>query len=176
MKAPTILTAILISSLYILCPIILRFFLHRKKTNKVFAIVLLCLYSTALILGVFTNVQISNETVVMAFSSNNTWASEPINLNIIPFTTIDFIINIVLLFPIGVVIILFDFYKRNRCNLKKSIIKLLLVGLIVGFSIEFFQFILPVERTVQLSDIILNTLSCTLGGMYFALLLKIKRI
>ena len=53
---------------------------------------------------------------------------------------------------------------------KYSILLALLIGLCTGSIIELFQFILPVNRSVQLSDIVYNGISGFLGGCYFYLL------
>jgi VanZ family protein len=40
-----------------------------------------------------------------------------------------------------------------------------IVGLLVGTAIETCQYFLPVPRSVQLSDVILNTLSVVIGSV-----------
>ena len=41
----------------------------------------------------------------------------------------------------------------------------MLFGVIFGISLETLQFVLPVSRSVQLSDAILNTISVVMGGI-----------
>ena len=176
MKISTIFAALLMSSLYIICPILLRIFLYKKKFNKILALVLFGLFMIPLIIGVFANVSVSKENVIINFETNGLWASESINLNIFKLSVFDICINTVMLIPIGVVTTLFYYYKNEKFCFGRLMLRLLIMGLISGFLIELLQFILPIERSIQLSDVILNTISCTLGGIYFTLLLKIKKL
>lgn len=158
---------------FCLFPILLAVFFRYKKFNSIFAVVLLIIYLIVLCIGVFTFVKINSDYVSVSFDYSSAFLNKKIDwsLNKIKFS--DFIINIVILMPVGVVVALFGVYKKN--NLFPLGIKLLLIGFIIGLSIECGQFFLPIVRSVQLSDVVLNTCSCFFGGMWFLFLLKIMR-
>ena len=174
MKLSTIPVAIIMAVLYLICPIILRLAFKNRKVTTILAIIMLMLFMFPLIVGVFTNVSVTREIINISFETSDKWASENINLDIFSLSTFDLCVNTIMLLPIGVVISLFKAYKSPNTPLWKKIIHLFLIGLSLGLIIELFQFFLPIERAIQLSDVILNAISCVLGGLYFSLLLKIN--
>ncbi len=74
-----------------------------------------------------------------------------------------------MLFPVG----LFVFAISKRKPWQKLLL-CLAVGALCGLIIETYQFILPIQRSVQLSDIILNAISALIGGFYAWLIFSIK--
>ena len=70
-----------------------------------------------------------------------------------------------MLFPIGAFVL-----SQTQ---KKTLLKTILTALLVSVIIEFLQFALPINRTTELFDIVLNTLSGVIGYAYFYLLLKV---
>ena len=87
---------------------------------------------------------------------------------------VDLLINIVMLIPIGLTVV----YFNNKSIVSKFVV-LVIVGVVMGVSLETIQFILPVVRSVQLSDALLNTFSVVLGGiiglLYNFVTCRIKR-
>ena len=83
------------------------------------------------------------------------------NFDIVANDLQDFIINILMLVPFG--------FLLKPIFQKYSITKTLIIG--IGFSvlIEMLQLVLPINRSPQLSDIILNSLSCLIGIVSFIL-------
>ena len=65
-----------------------------------------------------------------------------------------------MLIPIG----LFDIYISRKTFMQK-LLTCLLVGLMCGVLLETIQFVLPVVRSVQLSDVLLNAISVVIGGV-----------
>ena len=167
-------SAIIMSILYIICPIVLRLLINKKKINTILSLVLLILFLIVLFLGVFTNCSVTYPSIKISFSTNGLWASEYIRFNIFKLSIFDLCVNAIMLLPIGVIFSLFYYYKNPTLSIKKLLLWLMLIGFLSGLFIEAMQFILPIERAIQLSDIILNTISCVLGGVYFFILLKIK--
>ena len=76
-----------------------------------------------------------------------------------------------MLIPIGTY---FVFFNKN-IKFWKVILFSLLIGLGVGLCIETLQFILPVKRSVQLSDAVLNAVSVLLGAVYGVLLIRVNK-
>ena len=175
MELLVIPSAIIMSLLYIICPVILRILINKKRVNMVLAISLSCLFVIALCVGVFTNCSVIYPVIKIVFKTNGHWASEQIYFNVFNISAFDLLVNIVMLIPVGVIFTLFYYYRNSKFSIKKLIICLLLIGLASGLFIETMQFILPIERTIQLSDVLLNTISCMLGGLYFLILLRIRK-
>ena len=57
----------------------------------------------------------------------------------------------------------------------KPLIKTMIIGFCIGLFIELMQFILPIDRTPQLSDFLLNGISAVIGCLYSMLILWIKQ-
>ena len=167
--------AIIMSLLYIFCPIILRLLINKKKINMILSLVLFFLFLIVLTLGVFTNCSVFYPSIKISFETNGVWASEYIRFNIFYLSIFDIMVNSIMLLPVGVLFTLFYYYKRQNFTIKKLFLWLVLLGFLCGLFIETMQFILPIERAIQLSDVLLNTISCFIGGLYFLLLLQIKK-
>ncbi len=167
--------AIIMSLLYILCPIVLRLLIDKKKTNLILSLVLLFLFLIVLTLGVFTNCSVTYPSIKISFETSGVWASEHIRFNIFNLSIFDLCVNAIMLLPVGVIFTLFYYYKKPNFAVKKLFLWLFLIGFSCGLFIETMQFILPIERAIQLSDVLLNTISCVLGGVYFLILLKTKK-
>ena len=168
-------SAITMTFLYVVCPIILRMLINKKRANTILSFVLLLLFLFVLCLGVFTNCSVTYPTIKISFETNELWANEYILFNIFNLTCFDLLVNSVMLLPFGVIFTLFYYYKNPNFSVKKLFLWLFFIGLACGLFIETMQFILPIERTIQLSDVLLNTISCFIGGLYFILLLQIKK-
>ena len=159
--------------LFLFCPVVFAVLYKKEKLNKVLALILLGLYIVALIIGVFTKASIKNGVFSIRLDYSAGWANKTIKFNILKTRKVDFLINSVLLFPIGVILSLFLSYKNKP--IKKQLISLLVVGFVIGLFIEFMQFLLPIARSVQLSDLLLNTISSVMGGLYFVFVNSITK-
>ena len=157
---------------YIVIPIIIMFIIKNKKTLFYIATALLGLFVIALVLLTLFDVSVTSEVVTINAHFDGAWCNKTIHLSLLYGGIRDVIINSIMLAPIGSYVVIY-----NYCFDKKhGLIKALLVGLIVGFSIEALQFILPVSRSVQLRDMLLNAFSATLGAALYILLIKLRNI
>lgn len=127
--------------------------------RKLFVISYLSVYFLILCLGVFLDITLTKESISFSLLLTNTWASN--SISIAYFNPLSVLINLFLLFPIGFIC---PFIIKN-CNIAKVII----IGVIVSFTIEFLQFLLPIIRYPEVLDIINNTISVILGYMYYLL-------
>ena len=164
---------VLFVALFLVCPIVLSLLYKKERLNKILAYCLLGLYTIALVIGVFTKASIKNGVFSIRLDYSAGWANKTIKFNILKTRKVDFLINSVLLFPIGVILSLFLSYKNKP--IKKQLISLLVVGFVIGLFIEFMQFLLPIARSVQLSDLLLNTISSVMGGLYFVFVNSITK-
>lgn len=151
--------------LYLLLPSLLSIFIKNDKTLYKLSLVYKTVFFACLAICVFSTVTIGKDGVLIEFINNGKWCSKNISFEF-KADKVDILINIAMLFPIG-----FTTMAKARYREKKNAILLaLLIGLCTGSVIELFQFILPVNRSVQLSDIVYNGISGFLGGCYFYLL------
>ena len=171
MTINTTLTLILGIICYIVLPFLVLLFVKNDKRLKVITIVLLCLYLVILLIGVWGEIDVNRHNITINFDFSGKFCSKKINFNFKNLTTFDILINLFMLIPIGMAI---AFLKKT--SYLKSLLIFALVGLICGFAIELTQFILPIQRSVQLSDVIFNMISVLIGGiigkLYLILLKK----
>lgn len=164
--------AIIITAISFFCvPTILMLLIKSKRTLLVITCVLTVIFFISLCICVFSTVSIDNDFVTILFESNGKWCAKNINYTFSNLTKQDILINIFMLFPLGAFCIVFTSHR----NLKLPLIWAFVIGLIVGFIIETFQFILPINRSVQLSDMIFNALSVLIGALWFWLIQFIRK-
>ncbi len=154
---------------YVVLPTAMLILIKDKSKVKILTAILTILYVVVLVLGVTSKVVFDAEHVVIKFEYGTDWCNKFINWNIFSGKLGDIAINIVLLFPLGATVNVF-----SKGTLGKVALKCAIVGCIVGLLIECSQFVFPVTRSVQLSDVILNTLSAVLGGLYYYLICRIN--
>lgn len=156
---------------YFILPIILMSLIKNTKTLKIITWIFLAIYLGILLLGVWARVSIINGVVRIEFDYSYGFFNKGVSWGFLGLKTIDVLLNLVMLMPIGVA----------SCILSpkpfvKHLIGGICVGLILGIVIEFGQFILPVNRSVQLSDVIFNAISVCLGVIAGKLMMKITKI
>ena len=154
--------------LYFVLPILVFTFIKSKKTKRIIANSLFIIYVGILLIGVWAKVMITSQGVKIIFDFTYT-AQKTINCGFARLRTLDILINLVMLIPIGLIL---------SINTNKSFIKTMalgaVVGVLCGVIIEVGQFVLPVKRYTQLSDVVLNTISVLFGVVFGQLLKKIE--
>lgn len=145
-------------------PVVLFFFKNKPKTIKIITIILGIVYAVLLIIGTTAKVYMNGANVVISYPNSDKWFS----LHFAIFNTgkANILVNLALLFPVGLIVSVFS---KNR-----RFVKTILISLVISILIELFQFILPIHRTTELADVILNTLSGLLSALYCKLLDKLK--
>lgn len=159
MKISTVLVIVLVLIFYLILPLILWLTLDKNKYGKIVVRIFLISFLIILFFAVTSVVNINKSYVEIIINFKNNWCSKAINFSLKSINKIDFLINITMLLPIGLAIV-----YCNKNNIGILFLKLFIFGIIIGLSIETIQYILPVFRSVQLSDILLNTLSVIIGG------------
>jgi hypothetical protein len=174
MIVSTILLLILGTICYFVLPFLIFVFIKNKKIVKIMAIVFLCLFCFALIVGTLGQVSIARDYTTINFDFSQNFCDKNISLSFSNLTTFDIVTNLLMLIPIGIFVVCF-----HHKNFLKTTLLLVLVGVLCGLTIELTQFVLPVPRSVQLSDVVFNAISVVLGGMigwlYLVLGNKIKQ-
>ena len=126
------------------------------------AIVLFCVYAMVLCLGVFGRVEFTKSTVKLGLDFSGQWCSKSINWNFAHLSAFDVVINLFMLVPVGFFV---TYFLVKKWKIWQLLIFLLFIGFAFGLFIETMQFILPIQRSVQLSDIVFNSISVFIGGI-----------
>lgn len=146
---------------YVIVPILISCLTNKKWPYLVYFLV----FIPMLVCGVFSKIDIG-KTVTLTFEKSGTFFDKTFNFNPITKDVKDIIINVFMLIPVGVAF--YNFASKHK------LLHSFLSALIISCLIEILQLILPIARTPQLTDIILNSISGLLGGVFALLLAKIK--
>lgn len=160
MQIPLYFGAILFALFYMVIPIIIWIFFRNSKFGKIAVSILCVMFLIVLFWAITSRISVADRTINVAIDFTNYWFNKKLNFSLLKIDKVDFLINITMLIPIGLVVVFF-----NRKTFKNKIINLLVVGVIFGIILESLQYILPVYRSVQLSDVVLNALSVLIGGV-----------
>jgi len=171
MKLNTIFVLVVLSIFYFLVPLLVMFFVGNNKKLKIILSVLLSLFLVVLFIGVFGEIDITKEFVYIDFDFSAGFFNKDIITNFSTYK-VDRVINLIMLIPIGEVVCI----SAKQKNSKFGILFAVIIGLLTGLFIETFQFILPVPRSVQLSDVVYNTISCVIGYLYISLFFYLKKL
>jgi len=149
----------------VVLPIVLFFAIKKDKPRKIVFAVLLGVFLIVLGFGVFGNVTIGGGFVTLDLVARGEWfnASSFIYYN---FGLQNVCLNLFMFIPVGIACYVL---------LNRSLWKTILVSLALSVLIEFGQFSLPVARTVELTDLVYNTLSGMIGFAFVWVFDLIKR-
>ena len=157
LNIPLILIVGIIS--YFVVPFVLLV-CKRNKSTSILIWILFAIFIAILLCGVLSKYKISGENYILYFDFQY-YTEKAINWRFWNVGVVDLIINIVMLIPIGQVV---AYFAKTESRFK-VLGALALVGLGVGLTIETLQYVLPINRSVQVSDVIFNTISVVLGGL-----------
>lgn len=161
MVISTPIVTILALFCYLVLPLVVLLVVKNQKILKTIITSLLFVYLIILTIGVWARVEITKTCVKIAFDYSSEWFSKNINYGFKYLKPFDAFVNILLLVPLG---LSYALLAQNPLN-KHFYLKLFIIGLIVGIVIEAGQYMLPVKRSVQLSDVVFNTISMLIGGI-----------
>jgi len=149
--------------LMIALPTILLFALkNHQKALKICTIILMIIYFSLLFIGTSFSVTVKSGNLVIAPNFNKEWFS--LNFVAHNLSSTNILVNLALLLPTGFIVYIFA--KKHR------FLKTILFAFLLSLFIEFYQFVLPVSRATELTDIILNTLSGVISAIYCFILEK----
>ena len=163
MVLSTWLGLLLTCLLYLVIPVMVLLLVKNKKVIFILSTILIVMFVVVLYFLTLGNVSIDSNVVFMGLDFSGEWCSKTIHLSLLYGDFGDVVINVAMLIPIGAYIVIID----NVFDKKHTLIKALVVGFIIGLSVETLQFILPVYRSVQLRDVLLNSLSTLLGAVIY---------
>ena len=145
---------------YLVVPFVVIMFVKNKRISNIITICLTVVFLIVVFLGIYCNVVFDVNKVFIKFNFSGQWCNKPINWSLLNISKLDFIINITMLIPIGIIC---RYFTANK-NIRHRILLLLIVAVISGILTELGQYVLPIQRSVQLSDCLLNILSVVIGG------------
>ena len=160
MKINTILVLVLGGICYLVLPFLILL-IKNEKTRKIVASICLVGFVGVLLIGVWSVVDANKDYVNITFNFGGKWCNKTMKWDFSNISTFDLVINLVMLFPIGI----FSFYFFKNKKILTKFLLLTLIGAFCGSFIELSQYILPISRSVQLSDIVFNTISVLFGGI-----------
>ena len=134
----------------VVAPVILVFALKNyPKILKITTVVLACFYFIFMFIGTTADISMTLSKTTIEFDFTKKWFN--INFLLYDFDLDNIIINLFMFFPIGFIVYVF-------AN-KKPFIKTIIFAFCLSLFVELYQFILPIERYTELTDIIFNTAS-----------------
>lgn len=159
------LVLIVFSLSFAIFPIAFFLLSKNEKHIKIVFLILTILYSIIVCIGVFSNIKLG-KTISISLFENTTHIKKEFNFNLSNIGKTDFIINILMFIPLG--------FLLNPLFKKRATVISICVGLIFSIFIETMQLLLPIIRGPELTDIILNTISCFVGVCCYLILKTIK--
>lgn len=162
MSVPLSVAIVFSVCLLLVFPCIIFLFFKNKKW---LVFTYFTIYFAVLFVGVFGKIGIGqNVTISFDFSHN---AFDPSKFLLYDFGVQNILINIFMFFPISMLVF---------CTQKKNILlKTIIFGFLLSVFIEFMQFALPISRSVELTDVLFNTLSALLSYCFFFALSKLQK-
>ena len=134
-----------------------------KLNKKILWKIYFFIYFLLLLIGVFSFIKFDYQTIKFFLLIDTSYTK---SWSIASFDHFGILVNLFLLFPLGVSI--------PHFNRKLSFAKIGGIGLFTSTSIEILQFILPIVRYPELLDIINNTFSVILGYTYYLLIRRVN--
>lgn len=145
----------------VVVPTVLVFALKsHQKALKITTIVFACIYFVALFIGTTCKLDISADNIYISFDFTEPWFS--LDFLFLDFSLKNVFVNISMMFPLGFIVYIFT----NNRPFRKTI----LIALIVSICIEFYQFVLPIYRNTEITDIIFNIISGLISATYCEIL------
>lgn len=161
----TILVCFIAAILMAVLPILLVFVLkNHQKTLKITTIVFAAIYFVCLFIGTTCDISITTSKTTIDFDYSNRWFD--IDFLLYDFDFDNILINISMFFPLGFIV--FVFAKKNQFA------KTVILSLYLSLAIELIQFVLPINRYTELTDILFNVISGIISAAVCQFLLSKK--
>jgi len=157
--------AIILAVIFMLItPSVFLILFYNKTYLKWIILGFFMLYFGLLCIGVFGKIDIDAQSVGITFENNGPWFRVS-NFSWYSFDITNVLINLFMLFPLGAIFL--------GLKQRKPLMKTILLAFCLSVFIEFMQFVLPINRTVEVTDILFNTISGIIGFIFFWLILKL---
>ena len=143
----------------------------NKITLDKFRNLFLVFYIIILFIGTTADVVIENGIISVNYKFLKIWGNKEMFWGFDKITFLSAILNLIILIPLG------EYIASSNKERKwwQTILFACFVGMLVSILIETMQFILPVDRVVEFSDTVLNTISCGLGALLIVIFKKPRK-
>lgn len=165
----TTIVIILASFCMFMLPLLAIIFVKDTKKLRIITIVFLSLYLLVLLLGVWTRVQITKKVVNIYFDFSYGYFNKTINWGFKNLKISDICLNLIMFIPIGI-----SYAVLSKRSYLRFIIMSILIAGSISIIIELGQYILPIRRAVQLSDVVFNIISFIIGVCVGKMYIKIR--
>lgn len=145
-------------------PIFLLIFKKHPKLIRISAIIFFVIYIALLVFCTTARFSFDGLNISLTYPNKGEWFS--LNFILCDTGVLNILVNIFLLFPIGYMVYIFSD--------KNNFVKCILISFLVSLTIETYQFVLPITRLTELTDLVFNTFSGVISGTYCALLKKLS--
>lgn len=129
-------------------------------------------YVITLFVGVTCQIQFDGNIVKINYEFTKIWGNKDMLWGFENLTALGVFLNLAMLMPLGS-------YIASSTKVEKpwwqTVLLACFVGLVVSLFIEAMQFALPVNRSVEFSDTLLNTISAGLGALLIVVLRKPRK-
>ena len=139
---------------------------NNHKALKIAFIIYSILYFVALFIGTTAEIDISLKTTTINFNYLGKWFD--ISFLVFDFDLDNIIINLSMFLPLGFIVYVF----ANKNHFSKTII----FAFCLSLFIEFYQFVLPIYRFTELTDIAFNIISGLISAIISKYLFQTKTI
>ena len=154
---------------FFITPLTISTFSKNDTLKTVSHNILTTLFLTLLVILTMTETHIDGNQLIFKFSTTEN-LSKSFAINKLRFGTLDAKINLLMLIPVGALNQLkYSTKKYDKMSNKAKVVKGSLNALFLSVIIETMQLVLPINRTPDLNDIILNTISGLIGSSSCAL-------
>ena len=146
------------------------YLLCQKETLIRLRKLLFALYFIVLLIGITANISFDGNILKVDYVFVSEWGNKNMYWGFENISALNIVFNILMLIPVGA-FIASDLKERKPVF---TILLSCLIGLIVSLGIETVQYILPVDRVVEFSDTLFNTISAGLGAGMILIFAKLR--
>lgn len=167
---------VLLIILGVVCVVLLPVSCYLTCSNQMlnrFRNLLLVFYVITLFVGVTCHVQFNDNVVSVNYEFTKIWGNKDMFWGFDNLTVLGVVLNLVMLVPLGAYV---ASSTKKEMPWWQTILLACFVGLIVSLFIEAMQFELPINRVVEFSDTVFNTISAGLGALMIVILRKPRKL
>ena len=163
------LCIILFVLMFFVVPIVCYLMCPTDKLNRLRHL-LLEFYVLVLLIGITAHIVFDGNILHIDYVFAKEWGNKDMFWGFADLSWLDFLLNILMLIPIGAYIA----SSSKQRGAWQTILLACFVGMLTSLGIETLQYILPVDRCVQFSDTLFNTISAGLGAAMIVAFSKLR--
>ena len=146
--------------MFFVAPIVCYVLCNREVLNKI-RYVFLMLYVIVLFIATTGNISFSDGVMHVDYSFTKIWGNKEMFWGFDNLTWFGVFINLFMMIPVGAYIAT----SNKARSWWQTVLVACFWGMIASLAVEATQYILPVNRCVEFSDTLFNTISAGLGAL-----------